>query len=74
MHEAQKGTCSICDMPISLFEKGFTASVDHDHETGVIRNLLCKLCNAGLGHFKDSTKLLEKAVQYLKCHKEVQVG
>lgn len=39
--------------------------VDHDHQTGKIRGMLCNHCNRGLGHFRDSPQLLEFAAQYL---------
>lgn len=40
--------------------------VDHNHETGELRGILCFNCNSAIGHFKDSTELLRKAVLYLK--------
>lgn len=40
--------------------------VDHDHETGLIRGLLCHHCNTLLGHAKDSVDVLEAAIVYLK--------
>lgn len=56
--------CDICGMP----EDGrFTnLSIDHDHNTGKIRGMLCNSCNLGLGKFKDNLEILQKAIDYLK--------
>jgi hypothetical protein len=64
--------CAICnkDVTENLRNKVVTAlSLDHDHKTKKIRDLLCFNCNAGLGQFKDSFELLFKAYEYLKKHK-----
>lgn len=40
--------------------------VDHCHENGHTRGMLCHNCNRGLGLFQDDTETLEKALKYLK--------
>lgn len=58
----QGGTCLICKKTCS---SGRKLAVDHDHETGEIRGLLCGACNMGLGLFQDNPFLLENAKNYL---------
>lgn len=60
--------CSICNIEFS--EKIYPC-IDHNHETGKIRGILCSKCNTALGFFKDSRDLLKKAVGYL--NKEVHM-
>ena len=45
--------------------------VDHDHETGKVRSLLCHTCNAGIGMFKENIETLELAIKYLRKHKNL---
>lgn len=59
----QMGCCSICDEHQSTLSKAM--AVDHNHETGEVRGLLCLECNLGLGKFRDSSVILEKAINYL---------
>lgn len=61
---AQGGRCAICGDTDSRGQKG-RFKVDHCHSTGKIRGLLCNWCNLGLGKFKDSPDLLNKALVYL---------
>lgn len=61
MLQKQFGGCGIC----AAEPKGAFLYVDHDHKTGVIRGLLCDLCNRGLGFFRDSSTFLEQAKRYL---------
>ena len=58
-------TCPICNKKSIV---GVTANLvkDHDHVTGGGREWICDSCNTGLGRFKDDTKLLKKAIDYLK--------
>lgn len=44
--------------------------IDHDHRTNKFRGFLCSDCNTGLGHFKDSKELLERAIRYLNESKD----
>lgn len=55
--------CAICG---GVNRDGRSLFVDHDHDSGAVRGLLCNLCNRGLGNFRDSIDLLETAIQYLK--------
>lgn len=66
---SQNGKCAICDFVFPGMQTGdrnLSPHVDHCHETGKIRGLLCNSCNTGLGRFKDSTDLLQKATSYLQ--------
>lgn len=64
----QSGKCAICDTLHNPAEKKGRLYVDHDHDTGAVRALLCKHCNSMLGYAKDSVETLEKAISYLKKH------
>lgn len=63
----QNGVCAICHKPETVRQSGKVCrlAVDHDHKTGVIRGLLCRQCNTGLGSFKDTPELLDSAKAYL---------
>lgn len=60
----QGGCCAICRAVID--PRGTTMPVDHDHETGKVRGILCMNCNVGLGHFHDSVEMLKRAIAYLE--------
>jgi hypothetical protein len=62
MLERQGGVCAIC-------RAAPAAHVDHDHETGAVRALLCFNCNGGLGQFKDDPFLLQMAALYVEGHR-----
>ena len=68
----QQNKCSICGTEgFCIGKNGHTEklAVDHDHETGKVRDLLCHNCNRALGLFKDSVVLLDSALEYLKYWK-----
>lgn len=58
----QGGVCKICGRP----PKKLRLSVDHNHQTGAIRGLLCWKCNTGIGWFREDVNALRKAADYLK--------
>lgn len=67
----QNPTCKICKIPLSIPSGKRSnlvnnpAFVDHNHQTGEIRGLLCHACNTGLGFFKDCPKNMQQAIYYL---------
>lgn len=63
MLKKQGHKCKIC----GIHEKHCTKAlaVDHNHETGSVRALLCHHCNAGLGYYKENQEFLLNAVDYL---------
>lgn len=67
LFEDQKGVCAICENPETAKRNGVVRAlaVDHCHDTGKVRGLLCSNCNTALGKFKDNTKVLAKAIKYL---------
>ena len=58
---SQIGCCAICKGKCTR-----RFAVDHDHNTGKIRGLLCNKCNRGLGLFLDNPNYLEAAAKYIK--------
>ena len=56
--------CEICSEQLQLKRNGY--AIDHNHNTGKVRGLLCTSCNQGLGRFKDDLYLLTKAHKYLE--------
>lgn len=66
MIAAQGGKCPICERQISVFGRGHGGcAVDHDHDTGDVRAILCHSCNTGIGSFGDDVQLIERALLYL---------
>lgn len=56
---AQNDACAICGDVTVL-------CIDHDHETGTVRGLLCGTCNSAIGLLKDSVAVMTKAAMYLQ--------
>lgn len=62
--KSQNGCCAVCENPLIIGGVN-GAHVDHNHETGTVRGILCANCNHGLGKFKDDVGSLKRAIAYL---------
>jgi len=58
----QGGGCALCNAPAATTR----IVVDHDHQTGRVRGLLCVSCNAAIGKLGDSAEALRYVVTYLE--------
>ena len=67
--EKQGGVCAICNRKNN---NGTTLSVDHDHVTGEIRELLCNNCNVTIGNCEENIDILMKIINYLIKHKNLE--
>ena len=66
---SQKGCCKLCGKDGSKLTKRL--AVDHCHETGAVRGLLCGTCNTALGLFYDNIELMKKAIKYVRTKGKV---
>lgn len=65
MFTTQDGTCAVCQAKFTHPEQ---MKVDHNHTTGVVRELLCNNCNVGIGMLGEDITRLQNAIQYLTKH------
>lgn len=67
-YDSQGGLCLVCEHPMTL-EGNRTdrtrACVDHDHENGLIRGLLCQRCNSAIGQLGEDPERLWRATQHV---------
>lgn len=63
--ERSGGLCEICGrVPSEVSKKG--VCVDHCHDSGRVRGILCAPCNMGIGHLRDDPEVLRAAIGYLE--------
>jgi len=75
MCEAQGNACAICRAGFSGVGLEKTApQLDHCHSAGSPRGILCRLCNTALGNFKDDPALIQRALEYLACHRDKEAA
>lgn len=63
LEKNQGGVCAIC-------KKAARLCVDHCHETGVVRGLLCDLCNRAVGGFRNDSAVARAAADYIEFHND----
>ena len=73
LYARQQGKCAIC---LTLLKRPWNkptkdgklhiVAIDHNHQTGTVRGLLCRNCNLGLGSFRDDLWRLKNAISYLE--------
>jgi hypothetical protein len=76
MFRAQDGLCAICKLPETFIGKGgdvIRLAVDHDHETGKVRALLCRSCNIKLGVIENDMNFVALAIEYRNYHRSAEV-
>lgn len=73
MFAAQNGCCAICFVSGKGRGRGIlrTLCVDHCHETGRVRGLLCADCNTSIGLMRENITALKSAINYLTIHGEL---
>lgn len=69
MRKSQSDKCKICSIDLEIEKDSSLRSkrvaIDHCHESGKVRGILCSNCNLGLGYFKDNISSLNNAIEYL---------
>lgn len=63
----QDGKCSICKIE---FTEKTTPRVDHNHNSGTVRGLLCHSCNTAIGHLRENVETLKQAISYLEKYND----
>lgn len=63
LYDSQGGRCAICNQ----LPTGGRLCVDHNHDSGDVRGLLCDNCNKAIGLFQDSPEVIISAVEYIQA-------
>lgn len=75
LEDAQDGRCAICKQKIkdaSTVKNHQVPHVDHSHDSGRVRSLLCNGCNRAIGYLSDSADRATAASSYLKFYQQVK--
>ena len=70
--QTQDGLCAICKKPESSLNAHSSGilplAIDHDHQTGKVRDLLCSRCNQALGLLREDVEIAKNLVTYIQKH------
>jgi len=66
----QLGCCALCEKTLVDVNSSKSYHVDHDHDTGVVRGLLCARCNSLVGTVENDPEILKRIEEYLNHYKE----
>jgi hypothetical protein len=66
----QGGGCGVCG---GESQRAYY-DLDHCHETGTVRGLLCGRCNKGLGLLGDNEEAVMRALKYLRSHSKASIN
>jgi hypothetical protein len=69
LFEKQRERCAICGAKLDFDD----SRIDHDHNTGLVRGILCISCNTGIGLLKDSASICIAAAEYLEAHDDKRI-
>lgn len=64
----QEHKCAICSIARSTLN--YDLCVDHNHNTGEVRKLLCKPCNLLVGNSLENIEILNKTIEYLRLYEK----
>jgi len=68
--DIQRGCCAICQDSLVSPESKRSFMIDHNHDTGEVRGLLCLSCNSAIGLLKEDEEVLTSAIRYLQKYNE----
>lgn len=72
MYVDQQGCCAICMRPETTAGR-FMLCIDHCHESGQVRGLLCSNCNRAIGLLQDDPKVIAAAARYVAEHTQLRL-
>lgn len=71
--EEQGGLCAVCDQPMVRGARGRSAMcIDHDHESGRVRAMLCNECNTALGMLAEDPDRIFNLLAYVLADRKVK--